>query len=73
MKRILLAVLLLAVLLYGCAEREPAYITVGEETYPADISRLDLRDRAMTAAEYEQLRTALPECEILWRVPCQGQ
>lgn len=73
MKRILLAVLLLAVLLYGCAEREPAYITVGEETYPADISRLDLRDRAMTAAEYEQLRAALPECEILWRVPFQGQ
>lgn len=72
MKRILLATLLLAALLCGCAEQGPTYITVGEETYPIDAVQLDLRDRELTAEEYEQLCAALPECEIFWKVPFQG-
>lgn len=73
MKQKLLAVLVLAaVLLAGCGARGPEYITVGEETYPADIQQLDLRDKAITAVEYEQLRAALPGCEILWNLSFQG-
>ena len=34
---------------------------------------LDLRQMAVTAEEYEKLRAALPDCEILWRIPFQGQ
>lgn len=76
MKRIWILIVL-AVLLAGCGEvepvpTEPQYITVGEETYPANASTLDLRDKAMTAAEYEQLRLSLPECEILWTLSFQG-
>lgn len=73
MKQKLLAVLVLAaVLLAGCGARGPEYITVGEETYPADIQQLDLRDKTITAVEYEQLRAALPGCEILWNLSFQG-
>lgn len=67
------ALLLAALLLGGCAEQEPAYITVGEATYPADITQLDLRDKELTPEEYTALCQALPDCEILWKVPFQGQ
>lgn len=37
------------------------------------LQTLDLRETGLTVAEYEQLQKALPECEILWQVPIQGQ
>ena len=37
------------------------------------LKKLDLRDTGLTVAEYERLRKALPECEILWQVPFQGE
>ena len=36
------------------------------------LEELDLRDTGITAEDYEMLREALPECEILWSVPFQG-
>ena len=38
-----------------------------------NLKLLDLRQVAVTQAEYEALCSALPECEILWQVPFQGQ
>ena len=32
----------------------------------------DLRNTGLTPEQYDQLRTALPNCEILWLVPFQG-
>lgn len=37
------------------------------------LQLLDLRDTALTVAEYEKLQAALPNCRILWQVPVQGQ
>ena len=45
---------------------------------PARIAQLeslqaaDLRNTGLTPEEYDHLRTALPDCEILWLVPFQG-
>ena len=33
----------------------------------------DLRNTGLTPAEHDQIRTALPDCQILWLVPFQGQ
>lgn len=38
-----------------------------------NLKKLNLRDTGLSVAEYEQLQSALPECEILWQVPIQGQ
>ncbi len=37
------------------------------------LKKLDLRNTGLTVAEYETLQAALPDCEILWQVPIQGQ
>lgn len=38
-----------------------------------DLRRLDLRGTGLSAAQYDSLAAALPECEILWDVPFQGK
>ena len=38
----------------------------------SSLQRLDLRNTGITVPEYEALRQALPQCEILWSVPFQG-
>lgn len=37
------------------------------------LEELDLRQMAVTAEEYEQLCAALPDCQILWNIPFQGE
>lgn len=37
------------------------------------LNQLDLRGTGLRAAEYEQLQTSLPNCEILWEPCFQGQ
>lgn len=37
------------------------------------LEKLDLRGTELTLSEYETLREALPECEILWQLPFQGE
>ena len=39
----------------------------------ADLRQLDARGTGMTAAQYEWFRENLPDCHVLWDVPCQGQ
>lgn len=36
------------------------------------LQKLNLRDTGITIEQYEMLRSALPECRILWSVPFQG-
>lgn len=46
---------------------------------PGNIARLknlqeaDLRSTDLSAKEYDKIRAALPDCEILWLVPFQGE
>lgn len=51
-------------------EKAPDLVQISTLT---GLKQLDLRDTGITVAEYEQLQRALPECEILWQVPIQGQ
>ena len=36
------------------------------------LQHLDLRNTGITTAQYDMLHAALPQCEILWSVPFQG-
>ena len=86
----------LAVCILGClALSACADVSVGQEKYPRDTTRLelsgdtlpeveeltrleqleelDLRQLAVTVEEYEMLRAALPDCQILWNIPFQGE
>lgn len=46
---------------------------------PAKLTRMkalqvaDLRNTSLTAQDYDTLRAALPDCQILWLVPFQGE
>lgn len=37
------------------------------------LQSLNLRDTGITAAQYDQLKAALPNCRITWSVPFQGK
>jgi len=52
---------------------DPAQVDVQQISELQALKRLDLRQVAVTADTYEELRAALPECEILWKVPFQGE
>ncbi len=36
------------------------------------LQRLDMRGTGISAEDYQALRSALPECNILWEIPFQG-
>ena len=38
-----------------------------------NLQELNLLDTGLTVAQYEDLQKALPDCEILWELPFQGQ
>ena len=44
-----------------------------ELTQQTQLIRLDLRDTGLTVEQYKTLADSLPNCEILWSVPFQGQ
>ena len=41
--------------------------------YPRDAAELDLREKALTAEDFETLQAKLPECDIRWSVPIGGK
>ena len=43
-----------------------------DAVYEADAESLDLRGTGVSEEHYEQLRAAMPNCEIRWDVPFQG-
>ena len=72
---LLAAVVLLALAGFGGYRiwYQNAHIFVGDTVYEKDTAVLDLRGQEISAANYEALKTQLPESEILWDVPFQGQ
>lgn len=75
-KKILLAVLLVLVLLGSVAAGMywsfRHFVVVDFRFYPREAQTLDLRGESITVKHYEKLRSRLPGCEILWKVPFQG-
>lgn len=49
------------------------YIAINGEYYPRSSKSLDLRGTELTAEQYYELRAELPDCELLWSVPFQGE
>lgn len=48
------------------------FVIVSGSLLPAHASRLNLKRRNLTVAQYEQIHQRLPECNVLWSVPFQG-
>lgn len=73
---VLLAILVIFALAagagYGLAWYQGTHVTVGGHSYYIYETELDLTDRNMSIAEFEQLKAVLPECNISWLVPFQG-
>ncbi len=57
---------------YGLAWYQSNHVTVGGHSYYIYEEALDLTERDMSIAEYDQLQAVLPECQITWMVPFQG-
>lgn len=73
MNRKLLAGALCGGLLAGTVWYASAYVPVEGQRYRRSLTQLDLTAEAVTPARYDALRAALPDCDILWLVPFQGQ
>lgn len=73
----LLAVLLLFILLgtvaAGIYWHTQNYMMVDFKFYPKKAEMLDLRDQEITVQHYEKLCRRLPDCQVLWKVPVQGE
>jgi len=48
------------------------HIFVEDAVYEKDAQVLDLRGTGISVEHYEQVRSQLPGCEILWELPFQG-
>lgn len=75
-KKKLVSLLAAAVLViaagFGARQYFDTHIFLEGHIYPRNAVRLDLRGTEISAGHYESLRSALPDCEILWDVPFQG-
>lgn len=48
------------------------YVILGGQLFPKNQETLDLRNQAITAAEYETLGWKIPRTNIIWSVPMAG-
>ena len=69
---LLVLVILSASLLAGLVWFSITHFFVGGKAYPKNAAMLDLRNRILTVAEYNQIRRELPECTIRWNIPFQN-
>ena len=70
---VILLILLLAVAgAAGFSWYRSHNIFVDDAVYPIDSKSLDLREEDISFEHYESVRSQLPDCEILWKVPFQG-
>lgn len=64
---------LLAALIFTAVWAWTHCIIVGWRFYPKDAQALDLRGRSPSVEQFDTLRRKLPNCEIVWDVPFQGE
>ena len=69
---VLLALTVLLSVVFGVFWNLRHYTLVDFRFYPKGLQQLDLRDREISVRHYEKLLSRMPECEILWNVPFQG-
>lgn len=69
---LLVVLLLVAVLLGGMIWFVSNHFFVGGRAYANDAQQLDLRGERISIEEYEAIRTRLPEADIRWDIPFQG-
>lgn len=50
-----------------------SHVLVGKWAYPRNATYLDLTNEEISAEHYQKLQAMLPNCEIDWMVPFQGQ
>lgn len=48
------------------------HVFIEEDAYPLNAKSLDLREKDISLAYYNELKRQLPDCEITWMVPFQG-
>lgn len=68
---IILAAILLVAAVFGIFYTT-GHIFVNGKAYAKDASVLDLRGSGIGIEEYEEICASLPDCEILWDIPFQG-
>lgn len=66
------AVLLVIAAAAGILLYRNAHIYVEDAMYPKNAVSLDLRGKEISIDHYEQIRSQLPQCEVIWEVPFQG-
>lgn len=74
-KKMLALVLILSIVIcvgLGIVWHRQHYLYINGEMYDRNISSLDLRDQDITLSQYNRLRRQLPDCQILWNIPIQG-
>ena len=76
-KKIVLAILICIMLFVSVAAGVVWHLThyalVDMKFYARDAESMDLRDQEISVSHYEKLKKALPDCEIHWNVPFQGE
>lgn len=81
MKKVIITILLTVVLLLvlgmgayvGYTWYRDNHIFVEGTAYDIHAESLDMREEDISVAHYDAIHSQLPDCEILWMVPFQGQ
>ncbi len=58
--------------IFGFLWYRDSHIFVENTAYPKNAQSLDLRDKDISFAHFDDVQSQLPGCEILWNVPFQG-
>ena len=69
---LLLTLALIAAGVFGYQWYRNAHVFVEGDAYPKDTASLDLTDKDISVAYYEELQSKLPRCQITWVVPFRG-
>lgn len=74
-KKVILGILAVVLVLGAAASAWflSTHIRIDGRFYPRGAKQLDLRGAELSADTYRALQEALPDCEIAWDVPFQGQ
>lgn len=70
---LLVLLLILGGMVAGMYWYRSSHVFVEGTAYPKDAEYLDLQGTGISVAHYEELRSLLPDCEIRWEIPFQGQ
>ena len=75
MKKTIIVIItaILVCLVVGFFFFQANYVMVDWNVISRSATQVDLQDTDLTAEQYQQLQQKLPNCQIIWSVPFQGQ